>query len=281
MAASAQARAAGNGRRGSPVGPARRGQVDRAPLDISLSDAMLRSPKTSEVVARDLVRDIVGQGLQTGDPLPHEASMLEHYGVSRESLREGLRLLEVQGLISIRRGPGGGPTVGRVDPAHLGRIATLYYHLAGATYAELFDAWVRTEPILAEEAARNPDREAVRGAMAPYRDHLDPTAHGDDVEEFVQRHTHFHAVLASLTGNRVLELMLQTVGCIVTHHVVVSADPRDMSGTIAEDHASIARAVAAGHPQQARTLMEQHIRTMSDFYSAELGEQQREYIEWR
>ena len=279
MAASAQARAAGSGRRGSSGGRAIGGQT--APLDIPLSDAMLRPPKTAEVVARDLVRDIVAQGLQTGDALPHEASMLEHYGVSRESLREGLRLLEVQGLISIRRGPGGGPSVGRVDPAHLGRIATLYYHLAGATYAELFDAWVRTEPILAEEAARNPDRGVVRRAMAPYREGLHPEAHGDDVEEFVQRHTHFHAVLASLTGNRVLELMLQTVGCIVTHHVVVSADPRDMRSTIAEDHASIARAVAAGHPQQARTLMERHIRTMSDFYSRELGEQQREYIEWR
>ena len=279
MAASAQARAAGSRRRGSSGGRAIGGQT--APLDIPLSDAMLRPPKTAEVVARDLVRDIVAQGLQTGDALPHEASMLEHYGVSRESLREGLRLLEVQGLISIRRGPGGGPSVGRVDPAHLGRIATLYYHLAGATYAELFDAWVRTEPILAEEAARNPDRGSVHRAMAPYRDRLAPEADGDDVEEFVQRHTHFHAVLASLTGNRVLELMLQTIGCIVTHHVVVSADPRDMSGTIAEDHASIARAVAAGHPQQARTLMERHIRTMSDFYSRELGEQQREYIEWR
>ena len=238
-----------------------------APLDISLSDAMLRSPKTSEVVARRPRARHRRPG--PPDRRSPPARGVDARALRREPrvLREGLRLLEVQGLISIRRGPGGGPTVGRVDPAHLGRIATLYYHLAGATYAELFDAWVRTEPILAEEAARNPDRGAVRGAMAPYRDHLDPTAQGDDVEEFVQRHTHFHAVLASLTGNRVLELMLQTVGCIVTHHVVVSADPRDMSGTIAEDHASIARAVAAGHPQQARTLMEQHIRTMSDFYS--------------
>ena len=95
--------------------------------------------------------------------------MLEQYGVSRESLREGLRLLEVQGLISIRRGPGGGPIVGSVDPANLGRISTLYYHLAGATYAELFDAWEAAEIAIAELAARNPDRRAVRAAMAPYR----------------------------------------------------------------------------------------------------------------
>jgi GntR family transcriptional regulator, transcriptional repressor for pyruvate dehydrogenase complex len=47
-------------------------------------------------------------GLGEGDSLPTEAHMLAHDGVSRESLREGLRLLETQGLITLRRGPGGG-----------------------------------------------------------------------------------------------------------------------------------------------------------------------------
>ena len=77
-------------------------------------------------------------------------------------------MLEVQGLITIRRGPGGGPSVGHVDPANLGRISTLYYHLAGGTYAELFEAWVVTEAILAERAARNDDRPSCTDAMAPF-----------------------------------------------------------------------------------------------------------------
>ena len=127
----------------------------------------LRSLKASESVARDIVDDIVVRRLREGDGLPPESAMLQQYGVSRETLREGLRLLEVQGLISIRRGPGGGPIVGAVDPANLGRTSTLYYHLAGATYAELFEAWVVCERIIAELAAANPDRDAVRAAMAP------------------------------------------------------------------------------------------------------------------
>ena len=95
------------------------------------SDSVTRTLKTSESVARDIVHDIVSGGLRTGDRLEPEALMLEQYGVSRESLREGLRLLEAQGLISIRRGPGGGPIVGRVDPANFGRMSTLFYHLVG------------------------------------------------------------------------------------------------------------------------------------------------------
>ena len=141
----------------------------RSALPISTGPGLLRPLKTSEGVARDIVDDIVRRGLGEGDGLPSEAAMLEQYDVSRESLREGLRLLEVQGLISIRRGPGGGPIVGSIDPANLGRTSTLYYHLAGATYAELFVAWESAEIAIAELAARNPARQIVRETMDRYR----------------------------------------------------------------------------------------------------------------
>src|SRR5919107_894815 len=88
--------------------------------------------KTSEVVAFAVARDIVEHGLRSGDRLPLEAEMVEQYSVSRESLREALRLLEAQGIVSIRRGPGGGPVVGRAESVNLGRTMTLYFQLAGA-----------------------------------------------------------------------------------------------------------------------------------------------------
>jgi GntR family transcriptional repressor for pyruvate dehydrogenase complex len=239
--------------------------ASRTPAGSSLNRAL----KTSETVARDIVHDIVSRGLERGDRLPPEAAMLEEYGVSRESLREGLRLLEVQGLITIRRGPGGGPSVGRVDAANLGRVATLYYHLAGGTYAELFDAWLISEPILAELAARNDDREAVRRAMSPFVAQPTGNLDGDKVD-FVDSHVEFHAVVAELANNRVLELMLETTGQIVTHHVVVNADPRQLRDEIDHDHADIARAISAGHAKRARTLMENHIRAMVDHCSIEV-----------
>src|SRR3954469_3261027 len=75
-------------------------------------EATRRAAKTSELVALDIVRDIVARRLKPGDRLPREAELVEQYGVSRTSLREALRLLEVQGLISIRPGPGMGTLVG-------------------------------------------------------------------------------------------------------------------------------------------------------------------------
>src|SRR3954466_8077326 len=60
-----------------------------------------RSLKTSEIVAQRIVEDIVAGNMQIGDKLPPESEMVDGYGVSRESVREGLRLLEVQGLITL------------------------------------------------------------------------------------------------------------------------------------------------------------------------------------
>ena len=240
----------------------------------------MRSLKTSEKVARDIVHDIISNSLRSGDGLPSEAAMLRQYEVSRESLREGLRLLEVQGLITIRRGPGGGPVVGIVDPAHLGRVSTLYFHMAGATYDELLDAWSLAEATLAELAARNPDREARAAAMAPY---LEPNAEHqapEDLEEFVQEQGGFHVVVASLVSNRVLELILQTMGRIVSHHVAATDDPRTLYDLIAEGHRRLAKEIAAGHPRAARTLMEEHIGEISAYNRERLGSKINDLIEW-
>jgi len=253
--------------------------VEGRALPISTGDAIFRPLKTAEAFARDLVREIVNQGLSTGDKLPSEAAMLEQFGLSRESLREGLRLLEVQGLITLRRGPGGGPIVGHLDPASLGRTSTLFYHLAGGTYAELLESWVVTEALLAERAARNDDRVAVRAAMKPYL--AMPEEHDEGIREFVLDHTHFHSVLASLANNRVLEVMLQTIGQIVTHHVLGHADPRNDRETIEADHVAVAKAVVAGAPQKAARAMEQHIETMIETFKDHLGGQLNDFIDWR
>jgi DNA-binding FadR family transcriptional regulator len=257
--------------------PAR--QRRRASVTVSLGAGQTRPLKTSERLARDIVHDIVDRGLQTGDRLPPEAAMLRQYRASRESLREGLRLLEVAGLIVIRRGLGGGPFVGVVDPAHLGRTSSLYYHLAGGTYADLFDAWKLAEGTMAELAARNPDRPAVRRAMEPFL--LPETEPVTDVDEFVRYHTQFHATVASLAGNRVLQLLLPTLGQIVTHHIIVNSDPRQAKDAVGTDHLTIARAIARRRPSVARHEMERHVDAMTDLFRAQLGDEAHELIDWR
>jgi DNA-binding FadR family transcriptional regulator len=247
---------------------------------VSLSPALLRPLKTAEIVARDIVDEIVSRGLQAGDRLPSEAIMIKEHGVSRESFREALRLLEVQGLLSIRRGNGGGPFVGAVDSANLGRISTLYYHLAGGTYADLFEAQAVAEGVLAERAAANRDRVAVETAMAPFITDHHPDEQIQDPEEYLREHVGFHLVIARLASNPILELLLQTLTQIVGHHIAVVADPRDVRDEIEHSHHDIALAVSAGRSSAARVLMERHTRTVADYYAGQIGAQLDDLVEW-
>jgi GntR family transcriptional regulator, transcriptional repressor for pyruvate dehydrogenase complex len=237
-----------------------------------------RPLKTSEVVAGRLVRDMGAAGLQVGDRLPDEASMLAQYKVSRESLREALRILEVQGLITIHRGPGGGPKVAAIDPAFLARTATLYFHLSGATYAEMFETWFLVEPAVAEKVAALPDRPRLRRSLEPFIVDLPPDVKSD---VFFSVSTGFHAELARLSGNRVLGLLVQAIGHIVVDHVMLDLDPVQERTTIERDHRQIAEAIIAGRTHKARTLMSAHIATMTEIYRSRWPDRMGELIEWR
>jgi DNA-binding FadR family transcriptional regulator len=249
-------------------------------MKIEAGSTVLRPLKTSETVARDIVHYVVAGGLANGDSLPSEARMLEQYGVSRESLREGLRLLEAQGLITLRRGPGGGPVVGAVDPANLGRVSTLYYHLVGATYGELFEAWAVAEGYLAERAARNEDRALVRATLERYL--IDEDGDLGDLQAFVSHHTEFHTDVGTLAGNRVMQLSLMAIGQTVTHHIANTADPRDVADILLHDHRLIAAAIIAGKPIKSRDMMRVHLERVADFYDQlSGGEILDQLIEWR
>jgi GntR family transcriptional repressor for pyruvate dehydrogenase complex len=233
-----------------------------------------RMQKRSERVALEIVHDIVARRLRTGDRLPLEAAMVENYRVSRASLREALRLLEVQGLIRLKPGPGGGPVVGKVDAAHLARTATLYLHLSAANYRHLLDAQVRLEPLCASLAAAHPDRKA---AMQPY---LEVPEFESEQDYFAQT-KQFHVAVYGLAANPVLTLLTHAVTHIVADQVVATMDPVELRGPIVHEHTAIARAIANGHATKAATLMGEHFALQRDYYEEHWPRRLDEFVAWR
>jgi GntR family transcriptional repressor for pyruvate dehydrogenase complex len=218
-----------------------------------------RSPKTSERVALDIVHEISGRGLRTGDQLPLEAAMVEDYGVSRASLREALRLLEVQGLIRIKPGPAGGPRVGTVDAANLARTATMYFHLGAATYGQLLRAQSLFEPLCAALAAEHPERAT---AMEPFLALPEPR----DEAEYREVTVELHNAVYSLTANQVVSLLTQAITHVVTTRVNASMDPVELRPAILQEHVDLAAAIAAGRAEEAGLLMAEHFDAQHDYY---------------
>lgn len=99
-----------------------------------------RRPKVHEQAAHVLRSRIVGGELRPGDRLPPEEELTAAFGIARTTLREALRVLESEGLITIRRGRGGGPVVTRPDIEHLARSLATALQFESATLGDLDEA---------------------------------------------------------------------------------------------------------------------------------------------
>jgi GntR family transcriptional repressor for pyruvate dehydrogenase complex len=68
----------------------------------------VRATRTFEAAIEHLTEAVERAGLRTGDRLPNESALAEQLGISKPTLRQALRVLELSGLVAVRRGKAGG-----------------------------------------------------------------------------------------------------------------------------------------------------------------------------
>ena len=241
-----------------------------------------RGLKTSELVAREIVRKISDEKLEPGHVLEPEAVMLQDLGVGRASLREALRLLEVQGLVNIKQGPRGGPEVGTVDPARLGQTLSLFLRMAGATYNDLNEFMMVVYPNLAELAAERAEPGEAEAALLPCIAEHDCAFSDPAARRAAERHANtFHPAVNRLAGNPVLALFAGAVGSIITEHILASISTSEMVEQASDEHRAIARAIIDGDGPAARREMASHMRNMLDLYRRHVPGMLDQPVEWR
>src|SRR5438445_51107 len=120
-------------------------QPDTGPAVNSVARAV-RVPKTAELVAAHLRRQIVRGELKEGDALPPETALMEQFSVSRPTLREAFRVLESEALITVRRGSHGGARVHVPNGDVAARYAGLVLQFRETTLADVLEARAVIEP---------------------------------------------------------------------------------------------------------------------------------------
>ena len=208
-----------------------------------------RAEKISDIVALEIVHDI--RGMAAGAKLPPEAVMLGRYQVGRASLREALRLLEAQGLIVLRTGPGGGPVVAPVDSRYFARMSSLYFHLTGVKYRDLVEARLVMEPVMARLAATRQDA----GDRERLQQFVDSVEAGRNSVPRELRN--FHGLLSGMSGNPVLDLMGRSLQDLPPGGFEGLICPPE--GRFQQTHAAIATAVIGGDEEGAEDLMHDHM----------------------
>jgi GntR family transcriptional regulator, transcriptional repressor for pyruvate dehydrogenase complex len=203
------------------------------------------------------LREMIQRGeLQRGERLPPERNLSKLLGVSRPTLRAGIRSLAAHGVLLSRQGAGtfvvnndGPPSL---DSSPLRLMAALH----GFTSAEMFEARRSIEMAMAGLAAER----ATGDQMASMAEELAGMyASLEDPEQYLVHDMHFHQMVAAASGNRILTALMNMVATIlldVRSKTVKRA--KDLKES-AEMHRQIYRAIRTQNPEAARNAMKDHL----------------------
>jgi DNA-binding FadR family transcriptional regulator len=236
-----------------------------------------RPPKASMLVAQRIVRDIVRGGIRPGELLPPERTMLETYETGRGTLREALRLLEFQGVIALKPGPGGGPILLNPAASHLASTLQLLMQLNQASYRVIVEVRTALEPMISQLAAERISDESLAElakTITQMRDEL------DDRESFLEANKRFHDVIAWSSGNVLFAYIVDSLLGILDGTVIGIDYPSHRRVAILKAHEEIYEAIARHDPAASLERMREHIEAYSRYAQRKFPEVLDQTITW-
>lgn len=231
-------------------------EMARVIQERALAPPSSRPRKTAMILAQQIVDEIVTGDLPPGTPLLSEAEMVNRYGVARGTLRETLRFLEMQGVVKIKTGPGGGPVVADPGSQPLASVIALLLQLSRTSYRSIVDARLELEPMLARKAAENRSQEEL-DVLYESIDAMKESM--DNSRVFLAHNEVFHTTVARAGGNPVLFHMAASLGWIEDGTVVGISYPEDTRKPIIKAHRQIYSAIKAQNGEMAEAAMRLHV----------------------
>jgi GntR family transcriptional repressor for pyruvate dehydrogenase complex len=228
-----------------------------------------KPPKAAVLVAQQVVDEIVQNGLGPGTMLPREKEMIAQYAVGRATLREALRLLELQGALSIRPGPHGGPMVGQPTARQLASTFALVLQLSGGQFRSIVDCRILIEPVAAAQAARRATSDEIAMMRESVRRLGGDIANAGQRVDGVAETMNFHDLVAWASGNTLLALVLSAVNHLYQRSALLIQSPPVRTKRVAHHHEEIVDAIESRDPDAAAKSMTKHLEAHNRFLEKE------------
>jgi len=182
----------------------------------------IRAPKTGELIAAQIRGRIVRGELLAGDNLPSEIELMEHFDVSRPTLREAFRILETESLILIKRGSRGARVISP-NASVAARYFGVLLQVDGVTIGDVYEARAQLEPAAAGMLALRRTKQDL-GDLNDCVTELETMIGRStaDVDAWTQSTQRFHELVVDRAGNRTLALQSQILREVVATHLSVA-----------------------------------------------------------
>jgi len=207
------------------------------------------------LVAEAIERRILSGTIRPGEPIGTEAELVKQFGVNRSTVREGIRLLEHDGLI--RREANRRLSVGLPHYERMATRTTRALILGEVTFRELYEAAMALQMATIESAAER----ATTAHMVAMEDNITRTAKVlDDPAAVAGLDTEFHALIGKASGNRVLQLAREPSDLLVfpTTRLVLS-QVKEGPARLLEAHRFMLDAIMRRDKDAARLWARRHI----------------------
>jgi len=215
-------------------------------------------------VAEAIKSWVMENGWGPGDRLPSEQALITRFGMAKGTIREAIRILEAQGLVKSRTGPGGGVFIHQVSEARATALLGNYFYFQDLTIDDVYQIRAVLEPELAatlagtlSEAQLTALEEVMTGYCAPAR----------DAEEERAQHLaslRFHALLAEMSGNPLMRFLIRFTANMLADITVsrkLYAQPNEELRASGFDYQSrLIAALRAGDAEGARAILAQHMQ---------------------
>jgi GntR family transcriptional repressor for pyruvate dehydrogenase complex len=236
-----------------------------------------RPQKTAMLIARRIVDDIRRNSYPSGARLPAEKQMLEEFQVGRGTLRESLRFLELQGVISLKPGPGGGPTVEQPDASNLATTLVLMLQFQNAAFRSIVEARVGLEPMMARFAAQRmtePQLRQLAQSVDGMRENI------EDREVFLDANKKFHDIIAWSSGNALFGFLVDALLGIIDGTAVGVDYPMHRRVAVLKAYTRIFEALSAHDGDRSMAAMEAHLQEDLRYVAEKFPELMDEPVTW-
>ncbi|MGE0314364.1 MAG: FadR/GntR family transcriptional regulator [Lautropia sp.] len=233
----------------------------------------VRPPKAAVAVADKLRHQIVAGRLKPGDKLQPESALQVEFGVSRPTLREALRLLEAESLISISRGKHGGARVRQVDLGAAARQVGIYLQIERTSLQDVWLARTVIEPPAAALLARVQSAtafEALEANIAAARD-----AARNDLIRYADLSAEFSMLITRHCGSKTLHLLASLIYDIirrqhedVTERTIEKSSVDQLRQRSIGNREEAVRLMRTGRSEEVERFWRHHLERMRDLVLA-------------
>lgn len=234
----------------------------------------MTSGRSSDNIAKQILQAVYSGKLSVGDKLPNERELGQLFGVSRSTLREAIRILEAEGIVSVQRGTAGGTFVAAPDVNKVGFGLAALIHFHQATVEDFTEFRATFESETAFTAAKRASSQDIEQLLKIAEQALEVARKPDEGwEKFVDLDVTFHEAVAVASGNSIRQAIMLAV-----HHAFrrtsLSLSRSDLEWRLnqAGQLLAIANAIAGHQPAVAKRAMRTHVANNVALVAEVLGE---------